>query len=294
MTGRIILGVVLALILLFLFSNVRLVFRYENGEVFLQARWLFIRYQILPEPEKRKKKGAGDEKKESTNGPPAGQGSALEREKAERDNQNPHGKKQESQSNSPKTPGGRTGAGTAKDSVGELSQKGKETEKKAGVRMADQESRTLQATIEQVLDLLRAAKKPLKLLYRHLWVRRLDFRLVVAREDAAQTAIAYGRMNGWVHGAYAAISQFVRMKTGRVLVQGDYLSQQDRLQASFVLTLRVLFLLAAGIQFVARFLWKTLKNSRAAGDAALTSSAKAAQQRKREGKRDKEENSCPN
>ncbi len=46
---------------------------------------------------------------------------------------------------------------------------------------------------------------------------------------------------------------------GRVLVQGDYLSQQDRLQASFVLTLRVLFLLAAGIQFVARFLWKTLK-----------------------------------
>lgn len=108
MTGRIILGVVLALILLFLFSNVRLVFRYDNGEVFLQARWLFIRYQILPEPEKRKKKGAGDEKKESTNGPPAGQGSALEREKAERDNQNPHGKKQESQSNSPKTPG-RTG-----------------------------------------------------------------------------------------------------------------------------------------------------------------------------------------
>ena len=293
MTGRIILGVVLALILLFLFSNVRLVFRYDNGEVFLQARWLFIRYQILPEPEKRKKKGAGDEKKESTNGPPAGQGSALEREKAERDNQNPHGKKQESQSNSPKTPGGRTGAGTAKDSVGELSQKGKETEKKAGVRMADQESRTLQATIEQVLDLLRAAKKPLKLLYRHLWVRRLDFRLVVAREDAAQTAIAYGRMNGWVHGAYAAISQFVRMKKGRVLVQGDYLSQQDRLQASFVLTLRVLFLLAAGIQFVARFLWKTLKNSRAAGDAAVTSSAKAAQQRKREGKRDKEENSCP-
>ena len=75
MTGRIILGVVLALILLFLFSNVRLVFRYDNGEVFLQARWLFIRYQILPEPEKRKKKGAGDEKKESTNGPPAGQGS---------------------------------------------------------------------------------------------------------------------------------------------------------------------------------------------------------------------------
>lgn len=68
MTGRIILGVVLALILLFLFSNVRLVFRYDNGEVFLQARWLFIRYQILPEPEKRKKKGAGDEKKESTNG----------------------------------------------------------------------------------------------------------------------------------------------------------------------------------------------------------------------------------
>ena len=197
MTGRIILGVVLALILLFLFSNVRLVFRYDNGEVFLQARWLFIRYQILPEPEKRKKKGAGDEKKESTNGPPAGQGSALEREKAERDNQNPHGKKQESQSNSPKTPG-RTGAGTAKDSVGELCQKGKETEKKAGARMADQESRTLQATIEQVLDLLRAAKKPLKLLYRHLWVRRLDFRLVVAREDAAQTAIASIRISIWL------------------------------------------------------------------------------------------------
>ena len=56
MTGWIILGVVLALILLFLFSNVRLFFRYDNGDIFLQARWLFVRYQILPEPERRSKK----------------------------------------------------------------------------------------------------------------------------------------------------------------------------------------------------------------------------------------------
>lgn len=295
MTGRIILGVVLALILLFLFSNVRLVFRYDNGEIFLQARWLFIRYQILPEPEKRKKKGAGKtKKKKAQTGRPAGQGSALEREKAERDNQNPHGKKQESQSNSPKTPGGRTGAGTAKDSVGELSQKGKETEKKAGVRMADQESRTLQATIEQVLDLLRAAKKPLKLLYRHLWVRRLDFRLVVAREDAAQTAIALWPdewLGSWrlrCHQSVCPDEKGACTDTGGLFVPAG--------PSAGILCVNAAgsFSLAAGIQFVARFLWKTLKNSRAAGDAALTSSAKAAQQRKREGKRDKEENSCPN
>ena len=135
-----------------------------------------------------------------------------------------------------------------------------EKRKKGDSYPADQESRTLRATVEQVLELLKAAKQPLKLLYGHLWVRRLDFQLIVSREDAAQTAIAYGRMNGWVHGAYAAISQFVRMKKGRILVQGDYLSQQDRLKVSFEWTLRVLFLLMAAIQFFFRFLWKVLKN----------------------------------
>ena len=109
MTGRIILGVVLALILLFLFSNVRLVFRYDNGEVFLQARWLFIRYQILPEPEKRKKKGAGDEKEKHKRA--AGWAGIRFGEREGRTGQSePAREKQESQSNSPKTPG-RTGAG---------------------------------------------------------------------------------------------------------------------------------------------------------------------------------------
>ena len=236
MAGWIILGAVSALILIFLLSNVRLLFRYDNGEVFLQARWLFLRYQIMPEPEKRKKK---------------------KREKAKKEKKNQAPKNQEARPGNPD----RTEEENAVRPAPKMPEEaGANGGKEKGVsRPSNGESKTLQATIRQVLDMLKAAKQPARLLYRHLWVRRLNFSLVVAREDAAQTAIAYGQMNGWVHGAYAALTQFVRMKKGRVSVQADYLSQKDRLQVSFLLTLRVLFLLAAAVGFLARFLWTSIR-----------------------------------
>lgn len=256
MTGWIILGVVLALILLFLFSNVRLFFRYDNGDIFLQARWLFVRYQILPEPERRRKKKKRENKEKEEKNVPSSKIGLVREEGTEKENHSSDEKKQSSQiAEDEKT--GKGNVCPAKE-ISPVQQS--EKRKKGDSYPADQESRTLRATVEQVLELLKAAKQPLKLLYCHLWVRQLDFQLIVSREDAAQTAIAYGRMNGWVHGAYAAISQFVRMKKGRILVQGDYLSQQDRLKVSFELTLRVLFLLMAAIQFFFRFLWKVLKN----------------------------------
>lgn len=238
MAGWIILGAVSALILLFLLSNVRLLFRYDNGEVFLQARWLFFRYQIMPEPEKRKKKKREKAKKEQKNHTPS------QNNQGDHPSDSDGTEEKNAVHSAPKTPE-EAGANGGKE--------------KDVSRASDGESKTLQATIRQVLDMFQSAKWPIRLLCRHLWVRRLNFNLVVAREDAAQTAIAYGQMNGWVHGAYAALSQFVRMKKGRVSVQADYLSQKDRLQVSFLLTLRVLFLLAAAVGFLARFLWATIR-----------------------------------
>ncbi len=229
MMGWIILAVVLALLSLFLLSSVRVVFRYENTEVFLQICWLLLRCQILPEKEKRKKaekKKKQKRVKKNMKNPPPSSAETME-QKAEGPQETPSAAK-------------RQGGG-----------------KKEGP--LNQQSRDLQEMFRTVWELLQTAKKPLGLLYRHLWVRRLDLQLVIAREDAAQTAIAYGQMNGWVHGAWAALSHLVRMKKSQVQVLADYLSRGDRLRLSFELRLRTVFLLAAGIQFFWSFLWKQIR-----------------------------------
>ncbi|MDD3194075.1 MAG: hypothetical protein PHE47_09600 [Oscillospiraceae bacterium] len=229
MAGWIVFGSILALLLFLLFSNVRLDFRYQGGEIFLRAGWLFLGYQMMPEPEKRRRKNQAAAQKA----------------------------KVAAEAGSPKDSVPRDG-----EEAGETAQPPEETGRKGQTKQKppDQESRSLRETVDMVLDLVKTAKKPARLLYRHLWVRKLDFRLVVAREDAAQTAIAYGQMNGWVHGAYGALSHFVRMKKGRVGVQADYLSQGDWIDASFRLTLRPVFALAAVVWFGCGFLRNTMKS----------------------------------
>lgn len=226
MIGWIIFAVVLALLFLFLLSGVRVEFRYENTEVFLQIRWLFLRYQLLPERKKQAKTKKRKRVKKRRKNPPA-----ASPEAAERDAEDP--------------------AETPPTAIQQSGEKKEEA--------PSRQSRDLQEMFRMVWELMQSAKKPLKLLYRHLWVQRLNLQLVIAREDAAQTAIAYGQMNGWVHGAWAAISHLVRMKNSRVQVLADYLSTGDRLHLSFELRLRVAFLLGAGICFIWNFLWKQMK-----------------------------------
>lgn len=225
MIGWIIFAVVLALLSLFLFSGVRMVFRYENAQVFLQLRWLFIRCQLLPGKEKKEK--PPKEKKQTGDKNPPADGSDTETKKTQTPSQAPDAEA---------APAG-------------------EKKKEA----LDRQSRDLRELFEMARDLLQSAKKPLGLIYRHLWVEKLDLQLVVAREDAAQTAIAYGQMNGWVYGAWAALSCLIHMKKGRVRVLADYLSAGDRLRLSFRLRLRAFFLLGAGIRFGFHFLRKQMK-----------------------------------
>lgn len=220
MTGWIIGGAAALLLIAFCLSNIRVEGSYQNGKISAQARWLFIRYTIWPRPEKTpekaRKRGKTDPK------PPA----------AEKDLP------------TETTPPAR-GARRQKDrqmSSGEAERKGAE------------QSKTLKDTLEMILHILHSAVGPAKYLYRHLWLRNPDLSLIVARADAAETAIAYGQMNGWVHGAYAALSQLIRIKNGQVRVQADYLSQTDRLTASGQLTVRVGVVLVAGIWFGISFL----------------------------------------
>lgn len=226
MTGWMIFGIVLALFFLLLFSSVRVIFRYENTEVFLQVRWLFLQYQILPEKERKPKKRHAERKQKKTPKP-----AETSIEKTE----NPAEQAEPVSAN----------------------QGGEKKQKKA--IPADQQSRNLKETFEMIWELIQTAKRPIKLLYRHLWVHKLDFQLVVAREDAAQTAIAYGQMNGWVYGAWAMLSNLVHMKKGRVQVLADYLSVGDRLRLSLQLRLRIVFLLAAGACFIWNFLRKLIR-----------------------------------
>jgi len=236
MTGWIIFGGILAGIAALCLTNIRLDAFYRNGEMGAKARWLFVRYRIWPRLEKKEKAG----KKPQNSPSPAAKTTAAPETAAQ----------QKSAAQETAAPVEK-GARRKKDLAAQppLEQKVEQTE-----------SKKLKDTVGFILDLLYAGAGPAKMLYRHLWLRKLDLQLIVAREDAAETAIAYGQMNGWVHGAFAALTQLIHVKGGRVQVQADYLSCGDRLLVSGQLTLRVGIVLAAGIWFGIQFLKRLCKD----------------------------------
>ncbi|MBQ1237017.1 MAG: hypothetical protein IIX70_01865, partial [Oscillospiraceae bacterium] len=191
MTGWIIFGGILAGIAALCLTNIRLDAFYRNGEMGAEARWLFVRYRIWPRPEKKEKAG---QKPQNIPSPAAKTTAAQETAAQQKSAAQETAAQQKSAAQETAAPVEK-GARRKKDLAAQppLEQKVEQTE-----------SKKLKDTVGFILDLLYAGAGPAKMLYRHLWLRKLDLQLTVAREDAAETAIAYGQMNGWVHGAFAA------------------------------------------------------------------------------------------
>ena len=147
--------------------------------------------------------------------------------------------------------------------------------------MADQESRTLQATIEQVLDLLRAAKKTAE--------------AVIPSSMGAPAGFSAGGGQGrcgadrhrlwpdewlgsWRLRCYQSVCPDEK---GRVLVQGGLFVPAGPAAGILCVNAAGSFPAGGGDSVCGSVFVENAKNSRAAGDAAVTSSAKAAPAKKK-------------
>ena len=80
----------------------------------------------------------------------------------------------------------------------------------------------LHMTFEKVQGILSAAGAFMRRVFRALHFTGIIFILPIHRDDAAQTAVAYGRAQAWVGGAAAALQNFFNLSFRQVRILADF------------------------------------------------------------------------
>lgn len=121
----------------------------------------------------------------------------------------------------------------------------------------------LKGTVETVWALLKAALPPIGELLCKVRLVRLDAVVTVGgADDAAEAAIAYGRLCALFYGGYAALQNMLRVKAKRVELNCDFLAPATTQDISFTLKLRVGSILWAALRIAFRFLAHTIRKER--------------------------------
>lgn len=239
MSGWIIAGAIVAVILILLMTSVTVRFEYSD-ELRLKINWLFVDLVQIPaktrkmkrrdrKAEKDVKSAAADEEKLSGESPDGGTGGAGQKSAP---------KPQSSPEKKPKKQKGST-----KNSADKLTLK------------------DIRALVKLVWDSL---SKPLKRVLKA--TRIYDFRLyiVVGGEDAAKAAIRFGEVNIAAGSALAFLDGNFTLKKPDYYITCDFLSEETRAECSFTAKLTVI----AALAFLLWLAGRAVKNYRARGDAA--------------------------
>ncbi len=99
-------------------------------------------------------------------------------------------------------------------------------------------------TLQSMAGLL---TKVSKTLLRHLRVYNLFVEMYFAGEDAAQTALQYGRLCGVVFPSVQAIQTLLKVKKCKVIFEPDFVHEQSRAKLEIKLGIRPVFAIGVGI-----------------------------------------------
>ncbi len=135
----------------------------------------------------------------------------------------------------------------------------KKKRKKAPPPEKKPEKGDIKGTADIVLDLLKAALPPLGQMLRHLRLVKLDARIWVGGSDAAETALAFGKIQALFYGGYAALQNLIRVKAKRVEIDCDFLLPETRQDIFFCIKLRIGVILWALLRMAWRFLAHTIR-----------------------------------
>ena len=119
-----------------------------------------------------------------------------------------------------------------------------------------------------IVDLLASLKGAAGMVVRNFKLYKIRLFLVVAGEDAAETAIRYGRVNAAVYGAYAAAKNFLRIGRPEIEIRPDFISGEALVDFEARGRLVPLVAVWAGLRAGLTFLKKTLRRRREAKEQA--------------------------
>ena len=121
------------------------------------------------------------------------------------------------------------------------------------------EKGNVKETVQIVWDLIRSVSRPLPFLLKHFRLTNLEVCITVGGEDAAETALTYGKLCAVVHGSLAALKSMMCVRTKRVDIFCDFCGGETWQQIDFKLKIRLGILLWAALRMGARFLTHTYR-----------------------------------
>ena len=135
----------------------------------------------------------------------------------------------------------------------------KKQKKQMPAAPAKKEKRDFAAIIGAAMDFVASLGGGAKMLLRHVRVYRVRLRVVVAEDDAAQTAITFGHMNALIYTAYTAARGLFNLKKPDILITPNFMAQEGSWQFEARGRLLPIVAAAAAVRIGAAFLVKTVK-----------------------------------
>lgn len=105
-----------------------------------------------------------------------------------------------------------------------------------------------------LMDLLPHLGRSIGYTIRRVTLRRCRIQMTVGKEDAADTAIAVGRIYAVGYNLYALLCSQIKVKEFRFLVNPDYVNPGQKAQAQVAVSFRPSTLVVSGLLFAGRWI----------------------------------------
>lgn len=241
---------VVVLLLLVLILPISVTLRYEKQMYSVKVRWLGISMQVYPVPSWIKKLSSKKQQSEP-----------LQPEKSPQKEKQPHtaGKREKSKSNPlPSTPKvdspQQPNIQTEKQSPPSV-QKIPPTQEKAVPK--PEMPKPSKDKVNKVAGILSAIRGPVALLLKGIWVS-VWVRWPIQGTDAADTALSFGRWNGWIGGICATLSHVVQFRLRKLDLIPDF---QGEYEGEEMVQLRITAILGMALVAAIFFLKRAKEES---------------------------------
>ena len=101
--------------------------------------------------------------------------------------------------------------------------------------------------VEEILFILKELCVKFVKLLKHIRFKKLDFNLIVASDDAAKTAIRYGKVCSVVYSICGMLGSAKRFNAKKIKVSTDFSSEQMTLILKSTIKIRLLFLVGFAV-----------------------------------------------
>ena len=107
--------------------------------------------------------------------------------------------------------------------------------------------------LELAKQALSSLRNPLGYFLRHIHYRDLWLHILVAREDAHQTALRYGQCQAVIHSVFSPLRNCVDVKTTDIQIQADFIGEEEKFAGGGKLKLRPAHALIFAFWFLGSF-----------------------------------------